>query len=330
MIVNLSFENFMRILNDNRGKPIYRKNDVESKFQLYWTSVPFSGFYYYCEVPFDDIYLSYMRQFNDWNPEKAIDLFVNTYLLNCIQMDTKTKEIKLGGMPLITTPPYAKESSPTSHIAQWEISELKPVKEFDISTFKLVKENASKKRIEGRNKTTGKIEIYAVLKRKKVKASDVSFVKQGSPETRQAIFDGTSYVPTDPLARIPDEPYTYPGGIVETESEMEQNEEPKTFKERIKKHYSIIKEDTGLLLIQDQEGNYKIIDKETGKEINEESEKPLTNEDIEKKVEEELKAYQSPTEQQKQWIRRKVKKRKPHGVLEFLEGSKDVKKISKK
>lgn len=327
----MSFENFTRVLNENRGKPIYKKDDDSKKFVMVWTSVPFSGLYYYCEVTFDQIYLAYMKQNKDWNPVKSIDLFVNTYLLNCVQFGNETVNIPLMGMPLTTPVPYAKEISPTGHSSIWEMSEVKPVKEFDISTFKLVKVNANKKQIVGVRKKSGKKEVYANVFKKKVKSSDISFEKPETPETRQGVIEETPSKPTQQI------PYADEMSVASME-EMEQLEKmiqppiPKSsnLAVRMKAHYQIIKEDAGLMLVESEKGEYKIIDKETGKEIKEEkSEQPMSPQEVEKKVDDELDAYPNPSPDQEGWVRRKVKKRKPHGIIENLDDENEGKTIAK-
>jgi hypothetical protein len=337
MIVPMSFENFTRLLSENRGKPIYKKNDEEKKFDLVWTASPFSGFYYYCGVSFDEIYLAYMRQHKDWNPIKSIDLFVNTYLLNCVQFGTETKDIPMLGMMLTTPVPYAKEVSPTGHMttAVWEMSEKRSIKDFEMSSFKMEKVSASKKLITGKVKGSKLRDVFAAITKRKVKASDISFEKPGTPETRQGMLEER---PSKPASQIPSVPETLAADELPRE-EMEKMEEleklltpplPKTasLERRVKEHYQIIKEDSGLALVESKTG-LKIIDLETGRDIQEKSEKPMTPEEIEERVEDEMEAYPNPSEDQEGWIRRKIKKRKPHGILEHMDDDDEKRTIAK-
>ena len=333
MIIPLSFQNFWRVCVNNRIKPLYRVDEENKLFELLVTSDPFSGFYYKCTVAYDEIYVSYSRIHHDWDVKKAIDMFTNTYLIDCTRFGTPNETISLTGQipNTVGTPSYRKEVSPMGYAmpnTEWDTIRLVNPAKVSPETMTIRSVNENTKHVIGKDKTTGKeLVIATMIRRKPVKAT-ISGPIPGTPETRQGAITGDDI---RPVGKIPGKPVTYPDSKGTTIP---------------KNHRAIIREDKDIKLIEKENGEFEIVDKLTGKPIankvewkpsdeafevdetfdpREEAKKMLELEQLElKNKQRKVKAiYEPDTKTKDEFIEHKKKKEKPHGVLEYLEDKPD-------
>jgi len=88
----VNFSDFERILTENQGKPIYKRND--DKYVMFWS---IGGFVYQTEVTFKQIHESYKKQFGKQNNKASIETFFNKYLVDAYEevSEYKKEEIEL-------------------------------------------------------------------------------------------------------------------------------------------------------------------------------------------------------------------------------------------
>ena len=89
---NLNFSDFQRMLEENEGKPVYKKE--KDKYVLEWS---IGGFTYQTEVKFSQIHESYKKQFGREDNKLAIEVFFEKYLKDAYENISgfKDEEIEL-------------------------------------------------------------------------------------------------------------------------------------------------------------------------------------------------------------------------------------------
>ena len=149
----VSFNDFQKILNENNGKPIYKK--VGNKYKLEWT---LGGFLYQTEVSFKQIFDSYKLTTGKKDDKSAIIRFEKMYLEDCYQETTSKELLKQEGIPLFEgMKPVVREEEKFSYYTP--VRKLKDM----IPNSLFVKSNKGKKTIMGIGKDSNGISTLGVL-----------------------------------------------------------------------------------------------------------------------------------------------------------------------
>jgi len=116
---NLKFSDFQRVLKENDGKPVYKRED--DKYSLNWT---LGGFSYYTEVTYKQIHSSYEKQFGRKDNKAAIEKFHDMYLKDAyVVVDSFDKE----EIPLLESFPVVREqeNEPENKFKYIPVTQLK-------------------------------------------------------------------------------------------------------------------------------------------------------------------------------------------------------------
>ena len=117
---NLRFNDFQRMLEENEGKPIYKKES--DKYSLGWT---IGGFTYHTEVLFKSIHSSYSIQYGKEDNKAAIEKFHDIYLKDAyedIGLGFKEESVALfSGVPEVRE----QEEKPENKWKYTHVTELK-------------------------------------------------------------------------------------------------------------------------------------------------------------------------------------------------------------
>jgi len=118
---NLNFSDFQRMLEENDGKPIYKKE--KDKYTLEWG---IGGFVYKTEVKFSQIHESYKKQFGREDNKLAIEVFFEKYLKDAYKDVSKIKEEEIELIDAETSV-RNQEEAPESKWKYQPVTQLKEI-----------------------------------------------------------------------------------------------------------------------------------------------------------------------------------------------------------